>query len=419
MTAALFLPACGKKGPPQPPLVRLPARPDAFAARRLGPVVFLQVQIPSANADGTTPADVERVEIYGLTAQPPGNEDFFKRGALVAVVPVRRPGEPAPEPRKDAKSGQPAGRPETWPAPPPRPAASLAAGFDQGDTVVVTETLGPAQLAEVVVPAKGPTASAPVQKLALPTRFYVAVGVTRAGRKGAVSARQGVILTEPASAPTGVTVTYTETALTIGWTPPADARPPAAAAAAKPEPGVPPPATGAFNVYEVPPPVEGAVAPVPPAVRGQMPTPLNPSPLPAPPFIDGRVVFGQLRCYAVRAVTLVGGHSIEGDASPAHCVQPVDTFAPAAPAALKAVGSEGAVSLIWDANREADLAGYLVLRAALPGSEFVQVTPQPVRETTFSDTTAARGLRYAYVVVAVDAAGNRSGRSNRVEEAAR
>ena len=421
MIAAVFLPACGKKGPPRPPIVRLPARPEPFAARRLGPVVFLQVQIPSADADGTTPADIERVEVYGFTGQPPGNDDIFRHGALVATVPVRMPAEQAVEP---GKGGQPSGRPETWPAAPPRPPASMVNGFDQGDTIVVTEPIGPAQLAEVAVTRKGQAPVATPQKPALPTRFYVAVGVNRKGRKGAVSARQSVILAPPASAPTDVTVTYTETAVTVHWTPPADARPPApsGAAAPKPAPGAPPSVSGAFNVYEVPPPTPATAAakvPVPPAAGGQMPTPVNPAPIPAPPFVDGRIAFGKPRCYVVRAVTLFGAQSIESDASAVQCVSPVDTFAPAAPTSLKAVGSESAISLIWDANTEADLAGYLVLRAALPGSDFRPITPEPIRETTFNDATASRGSRYAYVVLAVDTSNNRSPRSNRVEEAAR
>jgi hypothetical protein len=424
MIAAVFLPACGKKGPPRPPLVRLPARPEAFAARRLGPSVYLQFRIPTANADGTTPADVERVEVYGFTGQPPGNEDFFKRGAPVATIPVRKPPEPAPEPKKSEKGNKAGGRPETWPPSPPRPPASMENGFDQGDTIVVTEPIGPTQLAEVVLTAKARVPGPPPQKLALPTRFYVAVGVNHKGRKGALSARQGVILEAPASAPTDVAVTYSETALTVTWTPPADARPAAVAGGAAPNaaPGAPPPVSGAFNVYEVlpPPPVTaGATMRMPPAAGGQMPTPLNPAPLPSPPFVDGRLAFGKPRCYVVRAVTVFGAQSIEGDASPVQCVSPVDTFAPAAPGSLKGIGSEGAISLIWEANKEPDLAGYLVLRATLPSTDFKQVTPEPIRDTTFTDTTVARGVRYAYVVLAVDASNNRSPRSNRIEEAAR
>ncbi len=129
--------------------------------------------------------------------------------------------------------------------------------------------------------------------------------------------------------------------------------------------------------------------------------------------------FGKPRCYAVRAVTLFGAQPVESDPSPTTCVTPTDTFAPAPPSSLKAVGSEGAVSLVWDANTEADLAGYIVLRATLPGGEFKPLNTEPVKEATFNDATVAKGVRYAYVAVAVDAAGNRSLRSNQVEESGR
>ena len=59
--AAAFAPACGKKGPPLPPLLKVPVAPEPFVARRLGAVVYLQVRIPAANTDKTSPADLERV----------------------------------------------------------------------------------------------------------------------------------------------------------------------------------------------------------------------------------------------------------------------------------------------------------------------------------------------------------------------
>ena len=97
---------------------------------------------------------------------------------------------------------------------------------------------------------------------------------------------------------------------------------------------------------------------------------------------------------------------------------PADTFPPAAPTGLAAVGSEGAISLIWEASTEADLAGYLVMRAEAGGAPR-PLTPEPIKETTFRDATAARGVRYVYTVVAVDTTGNRSTPSNAVEETAR
>lgn len=445
--AAAFLPACGKKGLPLPPLVKVPARPDLFVARRLGSTVYLQFKIPVVNADGTAPADVERLDVYGFTGSPTGNEDIFKNGTLVASIPVRKPPEedaaaaaPARPGKKPARrSGKkPAGRPEERPAAPPRPPHSMENGFDQGDTIVVTEPLGPAQYLEVVPKTKkpAPVVEEPVKPLprplgpppqvALPSRLYVAVGINHKGQKGAISGRQSVVLAVPASAPSAPTMTYSETAFDITWTPPADAQhaiqEPATGGVLEATPIGMRSVSGAYNVYEVPPPAPspGAVKVlVPPAAGGLMPTPVNDKPIPAPPFVDKRIEFGKTRCYAVRAVSVFGMLSIEGEASPAQCVTPADTFAPAAPISLKAVGSEGAISLIWEANKEADLVGYIVMRATLPGGEWKRVTADPIKETTFNDTTVSRGVRYAYVVVAVDAARNLSVKSNQVEESAR
>ncbi len=314
----------------------------------------------------------------------------------------------------------------------------MEAGFDQGDTVVVTEPLGPEQFREVTptaVPKKasGPPAAwkferwappLPPEPSPLPVRVYVAVGINHKGQKGAASARQTVVLAAPAPAPPAPTVTYTEKAFSVAWTPPAGVAPPAPAGdLLESRPIGSPRVVGAYNVYEVPPPASGAGGaggPTPPAPGGRMPVPLNAKPLPGPPFVDDRMVFGTPRCYAVRAVTIYGPtEAVESEASPATCVTPVDTFPPAAPTSLRAVAGEHVVSLIWDANREADLAGYLVLRAEVPGGTFVPLTPEPTTGTTFDDTTAKAGVRYAYVVVAVDTSKNRSAPSNRVEEAGR
>ena len=87
------------------------------------------------------------------------------------------------------------------------------------------------------------------------------------------------------------------------------------------------------------------------------------------------------------------------------------------PKGLTAVPSEGTINLIWQPNDEKDLAGYIVLRGVEP-DKVEPITPTPIQDTTFKDTVAA-GVRYSYVVKAVDTAGNASGPSNRVEETAR
>ena len=79
------------------------------------------------------------------------------------------------------------------------------------------------------------------------------------------------------------------------------------------------------------------------------------------------------------------------------------------------------ISLIWNANDEADLAGYLVLRGEAPGETLRAVTASPIRDTTYRDTDVRPGARYVYAVVAVDTATppNISGQSARVEETVR
>jgi predicted small lipoprotein YifL len=163
----------------------------------------------------------------------------------------------------------------------------------------------------------------------------------------------------------------------------------------------------------------------PPAEPIVSPTPLNAAAIDDQDYVDQRVTFGQERCYVVRAVQVFGMARLESPSSPAVCVTPTDTFAPAAPKNLVAVGSEGGVSLIWEANTEADLDGYIVMRGAVEGgaapAKLAPITTEPVRDTTYRDTTAKPNVRYVYAIVAVDKTTprNTSPESNRVEESAR
>ena len=117
----------------------------------------------------------------------------------------------------------------------------------------------------------------------------------------------------------------------------------------------------------------------------------------------------------------MAGTLVEGPPSAPACITPVDTFAPAAPTALEAVGGAGVISLIWEAVEASDLAGYLVLRGEATGEPTTPLTAAPIGDTSFEDRTVTPGVRYVYVVVAVDSAtpANRSAPSNRAEETAR
>lgn len=423
--------ACGKKGPPLPPLARVPAPPANPQAVRVGDEVYVSFGVPSANVSGQMPADVTAIELYAFTGTtlPAGLDpliDAVKVGEY-AVYPPLPPPPPPPE-------GAPA--PQALPRPP---------GFEQGATAVVREVLTPEALvptpfaggegqrragdsvpaAETDIESSFPALSGPIvppSDATGPKRFYFLVAQGPRGRASTPTTAVAVPLRPASTPPTGVRVEYTAAALTLTWTPPPDAR---AAAAAPAEPGLlpskpltPPPLATTYLVFE--------------ALRGQpeagdayqlsLPTPLVQQPIAGTEAtIPGGVAFGVERCFVVRAVDTIAGAVTLGQASEPGCVTPVDTFPPAPPQRLAAIAGIGVINLIWEANTEADLGGYIVLRGTAPGDTLQALTPSPIRETTYRDTAVRPGERYVYAVVAVDTATpqNVSGQSNRVEESSR
>jgi len=398
--------SCGKRGAPLPPLNLAPAAPDAVVARRLGDSVYLQMKVPAKSTSGLGPYSIDRIDVYAVTLAPgtvpPPNRDFLKPEHVIAKIPIA----PAPDPDAPEPDG-----PEKRPRP--------------GDTITFVETLTPAALVpqEITKPVKGETAKtppppppaplpAPGAAPAIPpppagplvlTRVYVLRGVSSKRNAGTPSARVEVpLLSAPGPArPATTPPTWDETSVTISWQPPAST--------SDEVPGV------LYNVYAVP-------APRDPGTRDTTaPVPLNAKPLETTSFTHDGAEAGKEQCFAVRSVAAVGTAFIESDPSDPICLTPRDTFPPAAPKSLQAVGSPGVINLIWEANKEPDLAGYLVLRGEAPGDTLQPLTPEPIKDTRYQDRSARPGVTYIYAIVAVDRATppNRSALSNRVQETAR
>jgi hypothetical protein len=131
------------------------------------------------------------------------------------------------------------------------------------------------------------------------------------------------------------------------------------------------------------------------------------------------VRFGELSCYRVRAVRGTSTYITEGPASAAACERPRDSFPPAAPGDIRLLPASGAITVEWMAGSEADLAGYLVLRGTAGDDTLQPIIDAPIRETQYIDSNVTPGVRYAYAVVAVDTAGNRSAASMREQATAR
>jgi len=387
LLAALGI-SCGKEGPPLPPLVRVPAPPAGLVAERRGESVDITLTVPAANTDGTRPANVQRVDIYAITAPASVTDDqLLKLGTRVGSVDVKAPRDPnaTVDPDEPASDAEP----------------PIGKGLDQGATTSFKEVLTSAaeRTVELSSSSSNGKATAP-QPLAGPalqpaSRIYAAVGVSTRGRRGPFSNRAGVPLMPAPAPPSEPQVTYDESGIVVTWSAP-QARSPIQKPAT--EDVLPSRPIGfsfsstAFNVYEV---------------RDQKETRLTTPASTEARFVDKRIEWGVERCYTVRTVELIDPLSVESEASPARCVTPTDTFSPKAPTGLTAVATEGAINLIWDPNTEADLAGYVVLRAAAPSGTFTPVTPAPIQQANFTDSVQP-GVRYVYAVRAIDKAGNAS-----------
>jgi hypothetical protein len=105
-----------------------------------------------------------------------------------------------------------------------------------------------------------------------------------------------------------------------------------------------------------------------------------------------------------------------------------NTFPPAVPTGLAAVGTAGengtqngtrpAIDLNWLPNTEPDLAGYIVYRREGNG-EWQRISPaQPIVGPAFHDANVVAGHTYRYAVSSVDQEGHESARSTEAEETA-
>ena len=176
--------ACGKSGPPLPPLRPVPGRIDA-SLQRIDDRIEIHYTVPPANADGSTPSAVERIEIYGISqpaeTPPPTVAQLAVVKNLKARVTVRRP----------PKEGE---TPPSATAPPnPNPLPGDARTYQEA----------------IAANERGTDA---------PVRYYVVVGVRGREHRGQPSGiMTATLATEPA-APTDLAVTNDEKEITVTWT---------------------------------------------------------------------------------------------------------------------------------------------------------------------------------------------------------
>jgi len=436
--------ACGKKGPPLPPIVHIPAAVEKVEARRRGDDVSVTVTVPSKNVDGTMPVDVARIEVYAYTGTtaPPASR-FLEVATLVGTIAV-------PEQKPDAPAD--AALPPGTPVP--------------GGPATIVESLTPdALVAKPIPPAPttkrdprplpATTAPGPAAETGPLRRFYYALAFSPRGRPGPPGSLGELRLTTLPAAPTALKATVVADAVRLEWEPSGGligfllerALPPEPSPLDDPLPdSVSSSASAAtlqgptrYNVYRALAPLAEKTTPSPPASTPASPKPqgeggkpqgevepllVNGAPIDTLTFTDPLTSLdGRRRCYVVRAVRGDGAQTVEGTPSePPTCVDSVDDFPPEAPAGLSATIRDGEIELMWEPNAEPDIAGYLVLRGEAGDATLTPVTDTVVTETRFTDRTVKPGVRYLYAVQAIDSRlprPNVSVESARVEETAR
>jgi hypothetical protein len=410
--------SCGKKGPPLAPLVRIPAPPADFTAERRGSDVKMQFAVPTANTDGSKPANIERIDVYGFTGPSAVNDDqLLKLGTKVASLPVKAPRDPDAADEPDEPDDSP-GEPDLE-----------SEGVDQGAIAQLEDPLTQAAFQAIELPRDAHKPAAPPDAAAVtgplggppssvPRRIYVAVGVNKNGRRRSFSKRLLVPLVPAPNPPSTPQISYDENAVTLTWMPSTSAVPVQPAATGDLLPGrfigldLP---TFSYHVYDVSLRAAASLGKTGTAVADVR---LTNQPVSDPRYEDKRMDWGATRCYTVRTVETIAGLTVQSEALPPRCETLKDTFPPAAPRDLQAVPGEGRIDLIWESNNEKDLAGYVVLRGTSPTDKLEPITPAPIQQSTFTDTVQP-GVRYWYAVQAIDKAGNASPLSDRKNEAAR
>lgn len=98
------LPACGKKGPPLPPIRILPARAEEVRVRQVGLEVVLTASLPREHTDGTPLGTGMSVRVYRMLTRPQSSRglsagylarQFEKEARLVATLSARELDESA------------------------------------------------------------------------------------------------------------------------------------------------------------------------------------------------------------------------------------------------------------------------------------------------------------------------------------
>jgi len=363
--AVSLFPACGRKGPLQLPLVLVPQKVETLKAFQRGNQVLLEWTNPKTYIDGRALTGLSDIEVWiheirdqsKSSEKAPSAEEFGSKGGCIAVLFQTE-------------------------KPPPRDRAAEKARA-------------------AVVPAKrkGPGANELLYEYGLSVnelkdvKLVFALRVRDERRKRYSDFSDPVaVVPQPLSLPPGdLRSEVFADRVELRWTTPTSNID-----------GSKPALTKGYNIYRLD--KSGSIVL------------LNTALISEPSFADKGVIFGQSYRYFVRALAMATAPFLESEDSPMVDVFAKDVFPPAVPTGLSAAIGPEFITLIWDANKDKDLAGYHVWRKDEGQADFVRLTNTIILQNTYTDRMIEKGKGYGYAITAVDALGNESARSAAVSE---
>jgi len=346
----LLLAGCGTPGAPSLPSLNLAVPVDDLTATRRGDKVDLEWTLPRKNTDHTN-----------LKRNPTSRVCRHEGMTLMArCAEVAQIAPPTPKPAEKQKNEAPPG----------------------AVRIHYTDNLPP--------------------ELGLqnPAGFvmYAVEEVNLHGRSAGLSNQVSIPLVPTIAAPDKVSATVSGEGVTVAWSGPAPATPPAKV-------------TYQYRILRRPAgaPAYIVLEDVAPQATGS--------------YLDKTFAWEQKYEYRITTISEVRSNgmtaAVEGADSPSVEVFTRDIYPPAQPAGLQAVfssvGQKPFIDLTWAPNMENDLAGYNVFRRT-EGGQPQKLNPQLVQVSSYRDEAVEPGKEYFYAVSAVDLRGNESPRSAQTSE---
>jgi hypothetical protein len=362
LSVFLGLAACGKQGPPRPPVPMRPAAATDLVVAQRGPTVVLSWSFPALAASGVSLDRLDSLNVYRLREQVPAE---LRDSTAVEI---------------DITSGSVAPRAiELFERVPPVSPESFR---------VMAEKIG--EVSREDIPSFTSGAMVVMEdrpRLLTETgesyRYTYGVTASRGRNESDMSNLQSIVTLDVPLPPEQPKVEPAVAAVVLRWNPPE-----------RTVTGSDPHIVG-YNVYRLP------------ATRGGILTasPVNESPVQTTEYSD-TPPYGSWR-YAVTAVHHAGPPVHESQFTLLSTVEFADRQPPPTPEELSPLVEERVIRLIWTGVDAPDLAGYRVYRQAA-GQPHELLTPDPVTRTLFVDERPEPGVEYRYGVTSVDTSGNQS-----------